>query len=182
MLELSFVRGNLGEVRRRLGKRGRLARASLDNFEVFDASYRAARAELNDLQQAKNSLTKQIEVLKRAGQDVGPLVEESKTLNLDEARKREKTAKQALDKLMETVPNLLREGKCLTACRELERERPLRSPDLYFATLLLTGFSVEEIHVAQAELTEEVAREMRNLVIDVDEQMEMLRRDFGAGV
>ena len=74
MLDIQFLRGNLSAVAERLAMRG----VTLDTttFEVLEAERKQVQTHTQDLQAKRNSLSKQIGMLKGKGEDVSTVMAE----------------------------------------------------------------------------------------------------------
>ncbi|HUN85287.1 MAG TPA: serine--tRNA ligase [Terracidiphilus sp.] len=111
MLDLGFVRGNLELVEEKLRARGADPSALLGDFRALDRSRREAITQAEQLKALRNDLSQQVGARKRAGQEAGALMEETRALKvrLDEL---DKTA-AGLDLQMMTalanIPNLTRD-------------------------------------------------------------------------
>ena len=108
MLELGFVRNNLGLVERKLGLRSGDAAAALAGFAAIDGARRAAVTKAETLKAERNRLTGEIATLRKSGGDAAQLMEQVKTLKVEsegleaEAAKAEERQRE----MMQTLPNL----------------------------------------------------------------------------
>src|SRR5271168_546300 len=75
MLDLAFVRENLGLVQERLRARGLDADALLGDFAGVDSRRRAAITEVENLKAERNRLSEEVGKRKRAGEDASDLME-----------------------------------------------------------------------------------------------------------
>ena len=109
MLELRFIRENIDLVKTKTAKRG-LGTDMLDRFMVVDARRLAILGEVEGLKNRRNTVSKDISLLKKAGDNSGaePLINEMK-----EANQRIKDLDEQLTEIMEelhgivmTIPNL----------------------------------------------------------------------------
>ena len=107
MLELSFVRDNLEQVRRKMRERGMVA-DTLDNFEELDRERRRLLGEVERRKARRNKSSEQIAVLKKQKQDASALIQEMKLLG-EEIKQFEQQVRQAEEKVRELlleVPNM----------------------------------------------------------------------------
>ena len=107
MLELSFVRDNLEQVRRKMRERGMVA-DTLDNFEELDRERRRLLGEVERRKARRNKSSEQIAVLKKQKQDASALIQEMKLLG-EEIKQFEEQVRQAEEKVRELlleVPNM----------------------------------------------------------------------------
>ena len=106
MLELSFVRDNLEQVRRKMRERGMVD--TLDNFEELDRERRRLLGEVERRKAHRNKSSEQIAVLKKQKQDASALIQEMKLLG-EEIKQFEQQVRQAEEKVRELlleVPNM----------------------------------------------------------------------------
>ena len=106
MLELSFVRDNLEQVRRKMRERGMAD--TLDNFEELDRERRRLLGEVERRKAHRNKSSEQIAVLKKQKQDASALIQEMKLLG-EEIKQFEQQVRQAEEKVRELlleVPNM----------------------------------------------------------------------------
>src|ERR687896_848062 len=128
MLDLNYVRGNLGRVRAALEARGFDA-AALDDFAALDAERRARIAESDALNARRNSSSREIGALMKEGRkdeadarrrEVGELKE--RIAELDRARDE---AEGRMQELLSAVPNVPHEsvpvGRDESANKEVRR-------------------------------------------------------------
>ena len=106
MLELSFVRDNLDQVRRKMRERGMAD--TLGNFEELDRERRKLLGEVERRKAHRNKSSEQIAVLKKQKQDASALIQEMKLLG-EEIKQFEQQVRQAEEKVRELlleVPNM----------------------------------------------------------------------------
>ena len=106
MLELSFVRDNLEQVRRKMRERGMVD--TLDNFEELDRERRRLLGEVERRKAHRNKSSEQIAVLKKQKQDASALIQEMRLLG-EEIKQFEQQVRQAEEKVRELlleVPNM----------------------------------------------------------------------------
>lgn len=106
MLEISYVRDNLEQVRQKMRERGMAD--SLENFEELDRERRRLLTEVERRRARRNKSSEQIAVLKKQKQDASALIQEMKQLG-EEIKELEQQVRQAEEKVRELllgVPNL----------------------------------------------------------------------------
>ncbi|MGA8762094.1 MAG: serine--tRNA ligase [Candidatus Sulfotelmatobacter sp.] len=91
MLDLSFVRDNLPRVEEMLRQRGMDPAAVLKDFGEVDRQRRHAITEAETMKARRNKASEDIAKLKKAGQDAGAAMAETKQLR-EQIQEREKTA------------------------------------------------------------------------------------------
>ena len=112
MLELNFVRENLARVQEMLRRRGADPAAVLNDFAEVDTQRRAAITEAETLKARRNKASEDIAKLKKAGQDAGPAISETKELR-EQIATREKTAADLdarLQDILASIPNMPHES------------------------------------------------------------------------
>ena len=110
MLDLSFLRGNLEEVERRLAQRG--GPTGLDRFRETDQQRRAAITEVERLKAQRNTGSEEVGRAKREGRDTTELQAGLRALG-DQIKTLEAKAKDcdaALDEILRTIPNVPHES------------------------------------------------------------------------
>ncbi len=108
MLDLGYVRANLGLVEERLRARGAETAAVLGDFAAIDAERRDAITRVESLKADRNRLTGEIATLRKAGGDATAITEQTKGMKT-EVEALEATAARADERLrtmMQSVPNL----------------------------------------------------------------------------
>lgn len=108
MLDLGYVRSNLGLVEERLRTRGAEAAAVLGDFAGVDAERREAITQVESLKAERNRLTGEIASLRKAGGDATAMTEQTRAMK-SEVEALEATSARADDRLrtmMQSVPNL----------------------------------------------------------------------------
>src|SRR5262245_43445729 len=78
MLDIKLIREHTEQVSAALGKR--MSKPDFSQVLADDQRWRQAQGELEALRSRKNDVSAQIPKLKKAGQDVGPVFEEMKTV------------------------------------------------------------------------------------------------------
>ena len=108
MLDLGFVRDHLPEVEERLRQRGLNPDELLSGFRDLDSRRRQAITSAENLKAERNRKSEEVGRRKRAGEDAGALMEETKSLR-EEGERQEKLAAQLEEELrgvMSQIPNL----------------------------------------------------------------------------
>jgi seryl-tRNA synthetase len=108
MLDLEFVRANLGLVEEKLRSRGQDPAELLGNFRQLDVERRGKITRQETLKSQRNSLSESVGKLKRAGEDATAMMEQvrglKETIDLDQS------AVDAIDgemrALLQRIPNL----------------------------------------------------------------------------
>jgi seryl-tRNA synthetase len=109
MLDLNFVRANLGLVEDMLRRRGQDPAALLGDFRRQDSARRDAITRMEKLKAQRNSLSEEVARSKRAGQDATALIEQTRALR-QEGERLESSASEAeaeMRSLLARIPNLL---------------------------------------------------------------------------
>jgi seryl-tRNA synthetase len=112
MLDLAFVRDNLGLVEQKLRDRGMDPAEILKDFREIDTQRRQAITEMETLKAARNAASEQIAKLKKSGQDATAQINETKELR-EKIQEREKSAEDLdnrLRQLLAGIPNLPHES------------------------------------------------------------------------
>lgn len=133
MLDIQLLRSNLDLVKARLATRGKAV--DLSEFAALEAERKSLQARTQELQAARNSLSKQIGMLKGKGEDASAVMAEvgkmADELKASEARLNELLPK--LEAIVAALPNLpaesVPEGKDETANVEIKRWGTPRSFD-----------------------------------------------------
>ena len=108
MLDLAWIRANLGALEDGLRNRGADPAALLGDFHAIDAQRRDAITQLETLKAERNRLSAEVATLKRAGEDAEPVMAQTRALK-DRADQLEATATAADDRLqqiLQALPNL----------------------------------------------------------------------------
>ena len=108
MLDLNFVRDNLPLVEEKLRQRGMNPEELLGGFRDLDARRRQAFTTAETLKAERNKKSEEVGRRKRAGEDAGALMEETKSLR-EEGERQEKLADQLEEELrglMSQIPNV----------------------------------------------------------------------------
>ena len=116
MLDIRYIKENPDEVIARLAKKGKDAKEDIEQILALDAQRRALIGEVEALKAEQNKATKQIPMLKKAGQDTAPIFAELKAMS-DKAKEidaRLNEVETQLTGVMLGLPNLpdndLKEG------------------------------------------------------------------------
>jgi seryl-tRNA synthetase len=111
MLDLGFVRGNLELVEEKLRARGADPSALLGDFRALDRSRRNAITQAEQLKALRNELSQQVGARKRAGQEAGALMEETRALKvrLDELDRTATELDEQMRLSIARIPNLTRD-------------------------------------------------------------------------
>ena len=106
MLDIQLLRNNIDEVSERLAGRG--YSLDVDAFQKLEAERKTLQTRTQDLQASRNSLSKQIGMLKGKGEDASPVMAQVATLKeeleANEARLGELL--KELDAFVATIPNV----------------------------------------------------------------------------
>ena len=107
MIDLAYVRANLATVEERLRGRG-VDPALLGNFAEVDRDRRDAITRLETLKAERNSLTGEIALLRKSGQDATAATERTRSLkaDLDTLERTAAVADAKLRTILESLPNL----------------------------------------------------------------------------
>ncbi len=112
MLDLNFVRDNLPRVEEMLRQRGADPAAVLKDFRDVDTQRRQAITEAETLKAQRNKASEDIAKLKKAGQDAGAAIAETKDLR-EQIQAREKIAADfdaRLQEILSGIPNVPHES------------------------------------------------------------------------
>jgi seryl-tRNA synthetase len=111
MLDLGFVRNNLGLVEEKLRARGADPVALLGDFRALDLARREAITLAEQSKARRNELSQQVGVLKKSGQDATALMEETRLLKdkLDELDQTAARLDEQLRLSLASIPNLTRD-------------------------------------------------------------------------
>jgi seryl-tRNA synthetase len=111
MLDMGFVRANLGLVEAKLHARGADPAALLGDFRSLDQRRREAITQAETLKARRNELSQQVGQLKRQGQDATALMDETRALKdkLDELDKSAAALDDEMRLALSRVPNLTRD-------------------------------------------------------------------------
>jgi len=106
MLDLSFVRGNLELVERKLAERGMPRK--LDDFRDVDQNRRRLLTEVEALKSRRNKAGDEIGRLKKQGQDATPLIQEMAGLStqIDGLDEQARQFDERLREILATLPNV----------------------------------------------------------------------------
>ncbi|MGI8771842.1 MAG: serine--tRNA ligase [Acidobacteriaceae bacterium] len=108
MLDLQFVRANLGLVEERLRARGQDAAALLGDFAALDAQRRERITESENLKARRNQLSEEVARKRRAKEDATAEIDETRALKerMEQADAAAADAERAMRDLMSGLPNL----------------------------------------------------------------------------
>lgn len=112
MLDLGFVRANLEQVKKRLGRRGSDVAALLDGFEELDRKRRRAISNLESFKGERNQHSSNIAMFKLNGLDdpasIERLIERVRTLktSIETSEKEALILKQQMQAVLQQIPNL----------------------------------------------------------------------------
>lgn len=111
MLDLNFVRGNLGLVEAKLRTRGADPALLLGDFHALDQRRREAITQAEQLKARRNELSQQVGALKKSGQDATALMDETRALKerLDELDGLAGSLDDAMRLALSRIPNLVRD-------------------------------------------------------------------------
>ena len=108
MLDLNFVRDNLGLVEEKLRQRGMDPAEALKDFAAIDSERRQAITQAETLQARRNRASEDIARLKKSGQDATAQIQETKELReqIQDAEKKAADADGRLRDILTAIPNL----------------------------------------------------------------------------
>jgi len=108
MLDLNFVRDNLALVEEKLRQRGMKPAEVLKNFAQVDAQRRQAITSAETMKAQRNRASEEIAKLKKAGQDAGALIAETKNLReqVEELGKAAEEYETRLQQILVGIPNI----------------------------------------------------------------------------
>jgi seryl-tRNA synthetase len=108
MLDLAFVRDNLGLVEQKLRDRGLNPAEVLKDFREIDTQRRQAITETETLKAKRNAASEQIAKLKKSGQDAAAQINETKELRekIQQQEKLSEDLDSRLRQLLAGIPNL----------------------------------------------------------------------------
>ncbi len=111
MLDMGFVRGNLGLVEEKLRARGADPAVLLGDFRSLDQRRREAITQAEALKARRNDLSQKVGALKKAGQDATALMDETRALKdkLDELDKTAATLDEQMRLSLASIPNITRD-------------------------------------------------------------------------
>ena len=81
MLDIKYIKENPDEVIARLAKKGKDAKAEIEQILALDAERRALIAETESIKAEQNKINKLIPQYKKEGKDVAPIFEEMKQIS-----------------------------------------------------------------------------------------------------
>ncbi len=112
MLDLAFVRDNLGLVEEKVRQRGLDSAEVLKDFRQIDTQRRQVITEMETLKARRNRASEEIAQLKRSGKDASSLINQTKELR-EKIQEQEKSAEELdgrLRQLLAGIPNLPHES------------------------------------------------------------------------
>jgi seryl-tRNA synthetase len=106
MLEIKFVRQNLSIVQKALSDRGKTA--DLETLSQCDAMRKTVLLELEDLRCQRNSVSEQIAVMKKAGENAEPRVVEMRNVSsrIKSLEKKLTDSEEKLQEIILGIPNI----------------------------------------------------------------------------
>jgi len=106
MLDLKFVRSHPEEVVAALEKRG--GKISLDDFLALEEKRRQLLGHVEEMKARRNSVSKEVAVMKKAGQDADAVMAEMRALgqDIDAGDKELREVEEQLNDCLMTIPNL----------------------------------------------------------------------------
>ena len=113
MLDLNFIRGNLGKVEEKLRARGADPKALLGDFHALDQRRREAITQAEQLKAQRNEFSQQVGTLKKSGKDdeAAAVMRETRALKekLDDLDKAAATLDDQMQFSLASIPNLTRD-------------------------------------------------------------------------
>jgi seryl-tRNA synthetase len=111
MLDLGFVRTNFDLVEKKLRDRGQDPGALLGNFRELDHMRRERITETEQLKAQRNKLSEEVARLKKSGQDVSAVMEETRTLKSrsEELEAAANHSEEEMRGILARIPNLTRD-------------------------------------------------------------------------
>ncbi len=113
MLDINFIRENPGVIEKDLQKRGDKEKiAWVDDLLEKDRLWRTSKQEIDRLRQTRNRLSKQVDNLKRQGQDPRKLLDEARRIP-EKIKEKEETMQQLREKInyyLMRLPNTLHDS------------------------------------------------------------------------
>jgi seryl-tRNA synthetase len=111
MLDLGFVRTNFDLVEKKLRDRGQDPGALLGNFRELDQMRRERITETEQLKAQRNKLSEEVARLKKSGQDVSAVMEETRTLKSrsEELEAAANHSEEEMRGILARIPNLTRD-------------------------------------------------------------------------
>ncbi len=106
MLDLKFVRSNLGAIRKNIENRG--YDLDISRFETLDSKRRERLAALEALRHQRNRVSEDIAAMKKRGEDASKIIAEMKDVS-SEIKEKERELPQLvdeLDRLLMVIPNI----------------------------------------------------------------------------
>jgi seryl-tRNA synthetase len=139
MLDLGFVRANLGLVEEKLRARGADPAVVLGDFAAVDRERREAITQAETLKAQRNKLSEEIAKARRSGGDATALTEQVKALKAqgEELEAKAVAADERLRELMQAVPNLPQDSVPVGANEHGNREEKVwgERPEFGFTPL-----------------------------------------------
>ena len=108
MLDLNFVRDNLGSVEEKLRQRGMNPAEVLKDFRVLDAERRQAITQTEQLQARRNKASEEVARLKKNKEDTTALIQETKDLReqIQQFEAKAAGADARLREILTSIPNI----------------------------------------------------------------------------
>ncbi len=112
MLDLNFVRDNLGLVEEKLRQRGMNPAETLKDFQAIDAERRHAITQMESLKAKRNQASEEIAKAKKSGQDASAQIQATKDLReqIQEFEKKSADADARLREILTALPNIPHDG------------------------------------------------------------------------
>lgn len=110
MLDLKFVRSNLQRVQETIQNRG--YDLDISEFERLDNERRSRLTKLEELRHRRNTVSEQIALMKKNGEDASAVISEMKTVSSDIKEKEKELSQfvEGLQQLVEVIPNIPHES------------------------------------------------------------------------
>jgi seryl-tRNA synthetase len=108
MLDLGYVRANLAQVKKRLGRRGADVAALLDGFEELDRTRRAAITQSESLKAERNQISGEVAKRKQKGEDAAELMDRTRSMKdeIERCTADAAAAEQQMQAVLQQIPNL----------------------------------------------------------------------------
>jgi seryl-tRNA synthetase len=110
---MKFIREHSDVVKDDLRRRGSLEKLKwVDDLLMYDQDWRSFQSQGNALRMQRNKLTEQIARLRKEGKDASETVREAETIpsKIREFEERAETARQATERILMQLPNLMHES------------------------------------------------------------------------
>lgn len=108
MLDLSYVRANLAQVKEKLARRGLDAAAPLAGFDELDRNRRSAITQSEKLQAERNQMSAEVAQRKRNGEDAADLMERTRAMKeqIERCVSEAATSEHQMQAVLQQIPNL----------------------------------------------------------------------------